>query len=213
MAPRGAPPGAPPGPPQDPPRDLVIGFLAHNWVPVTGRPRGTPQGGPPGPAPGPRPPIGGAPPRGDEGPRVVAHTQAQSPKRGETWCDRPQKRGKNTHKGLKLDPFWAPLQGAHPVRFWGGPPGPPQDPDRKSVVLGKSVGSRVDHGGRGMLKPHKQRKTRGETWCDRPQKRGKNTLKGLKLDPFWAPLQGAHPVRFWGGPPGAPPGPDRKSVV
>jgi hypothetical protein len=116
-APAGAPRGVPPreGPP-DPPRG----------------PRGptaTPPGAPPGPASGPRPPIGGAPPRGDEGRGYIfskKHTKHQK-NQGETWSDRPQKRGKNTHKGLKLGPFWAPLQGAHPVRFWGGPPAPPID--------------------------------------------------------------------------------------
>jgi hypothetical protein len=95
---------------------------------MTGRPRGPPRGGPPGPASGPRPPIGGAPPRGDEGNTFLLHNENTTKQRGETWCDRPQKRGKNTHKGLKLGPFWAPLQGAHPVRFWGGPPGPPYRP-------------------------------------------------------------------------------------
>jgi hypothetical protein len=57
---------------------------------------------------------------------IVKKTKQRN-KGGETWCDRPQKRGKNTHTGLKLGPFWAPLQGAHPVRFWGGPPAPPID--------------------------------------------------------------------------------------
>jgi hypothetical protein len=95
---------------------------------MTGRPRGPPRGGPPGPASGPRPPIGGAPPRGDEGQVYNRKKRMKHQTRGETWCDRPQKRGKNTHKGLKLGPFWAPLQGAHPVRFWGGPPAPPLGP-------------------------------------------------------------------------------------
>jgi hypothetical protein len=108
--PPGAPPGAPPGPPQG----LFSRFLQRYRVQATGRPRGPPPGGPPGPAPGTRPPIGGAPPRGDEGQFMIVKDKKREKKRGETWCDRPQKRGKNTHKGLKLGPFWAPLQGAHP---------------------------------------------------------------------------------------------------
>jgi hypothetical protein len=204
---------------------------------------------------------------------------------GETWCDRPQKRGKNTHKGLKLGPLWARLQGAHRVRFCGGPPAPPidhcypglrltlpparpdpppvapregppdpprgprgpsetppghpqrprQDPPRaffrgfcndigsrrrvgpgdppRGGPPGPAPGTRPPIGGAPpigaegqfiIVKDKKREKIRGETWCDRPHKRGKNTHKGLKLGPFWAPLQGAHPVRFWGGPPAPP---------
>jgi hypothetical protein len=115
--PTGAPPGAPPGPPQG----LVCLWGTFYRGPMTGRPRGPPRGGPPGPASRPRPPIGGAPPRGDEGNLIMVKHVNPTKNRGETWCDRPQKRGKNTHKGLKLGPFWAPLQGAHFVCFWGGP--------------------------------------------------------------------------------------------
>jgi hypothetical protein len=63
------PPGPPPGAPRwGPPRAFRFLVCIQMRGPMTGRPRGPPRGGPPGPASGPRPPIGGAPPRGDEGP-------------------------------------------------------------------------------------------------------------------------------------------------
>jgi hypothetical protein len=91
---------------------------APNWG--TGWPRRGRGGAPP--------PRGGPPRAGPTRGLFNLHKKRNTEnKQGETWCDRPQKRGKNTHKGLKLGPFWAPLQGAHPVRFWGGPPAPPID--------------------------------------------------------------------------------------
>jgi hypothetical protein len=124
LGPTETPPGPPQGPPRTPPGP-VLELSVYIPGPDAGSAPGAPPGGPPGPAPGPRPPLGGAPPRGDEGIWLVYKHAKEETQRGETWCDRPQKRGKNTHKGLKLGPFWAPLQGAHPVRFWGGPPAPP----------------------------------------------------------------------------------------
>jgi hypothetical protein len=122
--PPGAPPGAPPGPPQG----LTSGCCHSPRGPMTGRPRGPPPGAPQGQLRDPVPQLGALPreaARGD--PFLLFKRKQQEVKHGETWCDRPLKRGKNTHKGLKWGPFWAPLQGAHPVRFWGGPPAPPID--------------------------------------------------------------------------------------
>jgi hypothetical protein len=61
---RAAPPRAPPPPP---PGGFCVSAPPTLWARWRGRPRGPPRGGPPGPASGPRPPIGGAPPRGGEG--------------------------------------------------------------------------------------------------------------------------------------------------
>jgi hypothetical protein len=125
--PHRAPPGAPPGPPQDPPGTPCSQVFTKPG-PDDGSAPGTPPGGPPRASFGTPSPYWGRSPEWRRGAFIFTlNTENDEEDIGETWCDRPQKRGKNTHKGLKLGPFWAPLQGAHPVRFWGGPPAPPID--------------------------------------------------------------------------------------
>jgi hypothetical protein len=133
IRPVGSPPpwGRPGGPPGDPPGPQPRPHFAASRPslgPGDGSPPGTPPGGPPRASFGTPSPNWGRSPERRRGANSLLFTlKKQRQERGETWCDRPQKRGKITHKGLKLGPFWAPLQGAHPVRFWGGPPAPPID--------------------------------------------------------------------------------------
>jgi hypothetical protein len=111
-------------PPRTPPGTKCFASLDIPG-PDDGSAPGTPPGGPPRASFGTPSPNWGRSPERRRGDIIVYTTKTTHEKRGETWCVRPQKRGKNTHKGLKLGPFWAPLPGAHPVRFWGGPPPPP----------------------------------------------------------------------------------------
>src|SRR3546814_19061870 len=65
----------------------------------------------------------------------------------------------NTHEPVKDTglrrtwPNWVSREGARGQEFnaWGNPTNPPE-PDRKSVVVGKSVSVRVDLGGRRIIK-------------------------------------------------------------
>jgi hypothetical protein len=266
---------------------------------MTGRPRGPPRGGPPGPASGPRPPIGGAPPRGDDGLVGLCERKKQENTQMRDMVRSTSKEGYKHPQRPKNGPLLGPTAGRAPSALFGGPPGhhyrpllnlpyidiapsetgpptngppggrlqkgsivrregghqgaprgvppregppdaaggprgatgtppgpppgappapPPGRPPRRGCRGGRAGRRmRVVGGGqkeaarrarRGaccmVLHMETKHKNEGETWCDRPQKRGKNTHKGLNLGPFRAPLQGALPVRFWGGPPAPP---------
>jgi hypothetical protein len=71
------PPWPPPGPPQDPPRAFSCCLCSEFGSGCGVVPGERPRGGPPGPASGPRPPIGGAPPRGDEGKGFISNKHKQ----------------------------------------------------------------------------------------------------------------------------------------
>jgi hypothetical protein len=134
--------------------------------------------------------------------------------RGETWWDRPQQRGKNTHNRLTLRRFWAPLQRAHPGRFrggrgpgagavgppWGVPgadasPGPSLLQKRMNMALGGSRGGPWGGPGGGSVGP------RGPLGGSGGPSRG-GTPRGA---PWWPPsLRTILP--FWSRPPGGPPG-------